>query len=101
MTTEPLVVTAVEIVTQFNVRVGDGPLVTVQRQGDRWQFGWQGKGDDRLLLNVTHQEARLLAAELAQKLLDLEPLRAEYEQKRKGLSVWLKAQVQQDETDYE
>lgn len=91
------IITATEVITAFSVRVGDGPTVSVQLHGDRYSFGWQGKGDDRLLLNVTHQEARLLAGELAQKLLDLEPLREEYERKRKSLTVWLKAQVQQDE----
>lgn len=83
-----------EHVTAFTVVVNGGPRVQTSLNGDRWTFTWTGKtNDDRLLLDVDYQEARIFALALGQRLAELEPARQTYEEQRRDLSAWLKSLV--------
>lgn len=78
--------------TGFAVRQGDGPIVNVSRQGDRWQLSWKGGS---ALLAKDEEDARKKAEIAARLLAEIEPLRHQYEE----LLADLGREVKGDEGD--
>lgn len=78
------------LTTQFIVRHEEGPAVTATRQGTDWQFTWKGGGG--LLRAIGHAQAEKVAQGLAERLKEIEPLRAELEERQDDLGEWLNSQ---------
>lgn len=78
------------LTTQFIVRDGDGPAVTASRQGGDWSFKWKGGGG--LLRAISHAQAEKVAQGLAERLSEIEPLRAELDARQDDLGEWLNSQ---------